>query len=328
MNTNTRNYSLDLLRILATFMVVVLHVQLFGGLLEKQPFALSFLPTIILESFCIVAVNCFVLITGFFMIHKEMNWRKLLSLGLEIAVISWIIFIISTICGLRASLKELVQHIFPTLSGCHWFISSYIMLYILSPWLNKLILSLTRKECLFLAGLLFALFSVWGSNPKISAISVQKGYSVLWLAYIYFIGSIIRLYGTYRISLAGLVYVVFSLFTIGYAIVLCKYTHSIWYAMNYNSPFILLAAISLFYTFYSFKLTSIYATQIVKFLTPGCFGVFLIHTDLFIRPLYVHLFKFERGLPCLVNYSSRGVFGLCRQYSDIGLYTQSSFLRY
>ena len=290
MNTNARNYSLDLLRILATFMVVVLHVQLFGGLLESKPFTVSFVPTIVLESFCIVAVNCFVLITGFFMIHKDVNGRKLLGLVLEIAVISWMIFVIGTFCGLRASFKELVQHIFPTLSGCHWFISSYIIVYILSPWFNKLILSLTRKECFFLAGLLFVLFSVWGSNPKISAISVHKGYSVLWLTYIYFIGSIIRLYGAYRVPFAGRAYTIFSLFTTGYAIILCQYTHSIWGAMNYNSPFVLLGAVSLFYVFYSLQITSVCDNRIIKFLTPGCFGVFLIHTDLFIRPLYRNLF--------------------------------------
>ena len=296
MNTNARNYSLDLLRLLATFMVVVLHVQLFGGLLrEPQTLTLSFLPTIFLESFCIVAVNCFVLITGFFMIHKTVNWHKLVSLLLEIAVISWVIFLIGTLCGLKAPFKELVQHIFPTLSGCHWFISSYIIVYVLSPWLNKLILSLTKKECLYLAVLLFVLFSVWGSNPKISAISVQKGYSVMWLAYIYFLGSIIRLFGPKRLSWAGCIYIILSLVTVIYAMILCKYTHSIWWAMNYNAPFVLLASIALFYKFYSLKISSDFISKIIKFLTPGCWGVFLIHTDLFIRPLYARLFGVEGG---------------------------------
>ena len=300
MNTNTRNYSLDLLRLLATFMVVVLHVQLFGGLLrEPQTLTLSFLPTIFLESFCIVAVNCFVLITGFFMIHKAVNWHKLVSLLLEIAVISWMIFVIGTVCGLRAPLKELVQHIFPTLSGCHWFISSYVIVYVLSPWLNKLILSLTKKEGLYLAVLLFILFSVWGSNPKISTISVQKGYSVMWLAYIYFLGSIIRLFGPTRLPWAGCIYIILSLVTILYAMILCKYTHSIWWAMNYNAPFVLLASIALFYKFYSLDSLS-WTNKIIKFLTPGCFGVFLIHTDLFIRPFYPVLYSRARGGGCPV----------------------------
>jgi len=295
MNTNARNYSLDLLRLLATFMIVVLHVQLFGGLLQPRGLTLSFFPTILLESFCIVAVNCFVLITGFFMIHKTVNWRKLLSLVLEIAVISWIIFAVGSICGLRAPFKELLQHLFPTLSGCHWFISSYVILYVLSPWLNKFILSLNQQECFYLLGLLFVLFSVWGLNPKISLIGVQRGYSVLWLAYIYFIGSVIRLYTPLLVH-PGKIYFLFSLLTVGYATLLCKFTFSIRWAMNYSSPFVLFASIALFYSFYRLQINSAFTTKVIKFFAPGCFGVFLIHTDLFLRPLYKHLFEVQ-GYP-------------------------------
>lgn len=293
MNTNARNYSLDLLRLLATFMVVVLHVQLFGGLIRgSRELTVTFFPTVLLESFCIVAVNCFVLITGFFMIRKTMNWAKVLSLVLEIAVISWIIFAIGSACGLRAPFKELLQHLFPTLSGCHWFVSSYVILYILSPWINKFILSLTRQECFYLLGLLFVLFSIWGFNPKISQIGVQRGYSVLWLAYIYFIGSVIRLYAP-RFAHPGIMYLLLSLLTVGYASVLCKFTFSIRWAMNYSSPLVLFASVALFYSFYRLQISASFVTKIIQFFTPGCFGVFLIHTDLFLRPLYKHLFEIK-----------------------------------
>lgn len=297
MNTNERNYSLDALRILATFMVVTLHVPLLGGVFQwPQPLTKAILPSIFIESLCIVAVNCFVLVTGFFMIHKTINYRKLLNLLLEIAVISWLIFAIASLCGLRAPLRELAQHLFPTLSGCHWFISAYVILYILTPWLNKFILSLTRKECFYLAALLFAIFSLWGLNPKINRISVHDGYSILWLAYIYFIGSIIRLH-IKKIPYPAVLYILGSLLTFGYGILLCKYTPSFWYAINYNSPFVLLSAVGLFYAFYRLEISSAFAVKVIRFLTPGCFGVFLIHTDLFLQPFYKFLFNSSLPLP-------------------------------
>ena len=286
----TRNYSLDLLRILATFMVVVLHVQLFGGLLQPQPFSRSFLPTIILESLCIVAVNCFVLITGFFMIHKTLNWKKLLNLFVYIVTISWLIFIIGTACGLRESLKHLVFHLFPVSSGYHWFVSSYIAVYILSPWANKFILSLSRKESFFLGGLLFVIFSLWAVNPKVSAVTAFNGYSVGWLLYIYFIGAVIRLH-IKKIPFGGWCYLATTLGTIIVAVGMCKFGKGIAAGMYYNSPFVLLASIGLFSFFYHLRITSAALTKIIGFFVPGCFGVFLVHTDVFVCPYYVYLFK-------------------------------------
>ncbi len=75
-----RNIGLDFLRLLAMFMIVMLHVNNWGGLLKNISFQIDFLPIYVFEAFSIVAVNCFILISGFFLIKQEFRLKKLIAL--------------------------------------------------------------------------------------------------------------------------------------------------------------------------------------------------------------------------------------------------------
>ena len=62
-----RNIGLDLLRILSMFMVLILHLLGKGGMLEKESNSqIYYLIYNFMEILCIVAVNCYVLISGYF----------------------------------------------------------------------------------------------------------------------------------------------------------------------------------------------------------------------------------------------------------------------
>ena len=60
----TRNYGIDLFRIVAMFMIVNLHVLKHGGTLE-QVTGTQFIVTWLIEAFITCAVNCYAIISGY-----------------------------------------------------------------------------------------------------------------------------------------------------------------------------------------------------------------------------------------------------------------------
>ena len=64
------NVGVELLRILAMMMIVGLHYMNFGGILWSDAICNRRLAWL-LEAFCIVAVNCYVLISGYFLVSSK-----------------------------------------------------------------------------------------------------------------------------------------------------------------------------------------------------------------------------------------------------------------
>ena len=62
-----RNLNIEVLRVVSMFMVIVLHALGHGGVLDYYQLGDSgYFIFWLIEAFCMVAVNCFVLITGYF----------------------------------------------------------------------------------------------------------------------------------------------------------------------------------------------------------------------------------------------------------------------
>ena len=69
-NKKCRNIGLDILRILAMIMIVCLHVFGKGQFLVAENNANFYKVISFFEIICIVAVNCYVLITGYFQVNS------------------------------------------------------------------------------------------------------------------------------------------------------------------------------------------------------------------------------------------------------------------
>lgn len=89
-----RDYGIDLLRIVSMLMVPIVHVIGQGGILTAAvPFSLQYESAWLLMSFLLVAVNCFVLITGYVYYGKETKYYRLFTLWAEVLFYSIIIII-------------------------------------------------------------------------------------------------------------------------------------------------------------------------------------------------------------------------------------------
>lgn len=78
---NSRNTGLDLLRIMAMLMILTLHYLGKGGALQvegKTSYIVWFL-----EISCMVAVNVYILISGYFLVDSKFSWKKVFKLCKE-----------------------------------------------------------------------------------------------------------------------------------------------------------------------------------------------------------------------------------------------------
>lgn len=88
-----RDYGIDLLRIVSMLMVPMVHILGQGGVIGATvPFSLQYESAWLLESILLVAVNCFVLITGYVYYGKETRYYRLLTLWAEVLFYSIIYY--------------------------------------------------------------------------------------------------------------------------------------------------------------------------------------------------------------------------------------------
>lgn len=192
-----RENNLELLRIISMLMVVTLHLLNFGGLLWKYTTPSGNAALIwLMESLCYVAVNCYVLISGYFLVKSQFKIEKLIKLILEVVFYSVFIYLIMVVFKqIEFSFWGLCKSFLPVFFGKYWFVTCYIVLYILFPYLNKLIYSLSKKEYQKLILLLTLMFSLWAVIvPNSQTINYGGGYSISWFICLYLFAGYIRLH--------------------------------------------------------------------------------------------------------------------------------------
>ena len=133
-----RNAGIDLLKTLAMFMVVVLHVLGQGGVLGAAQYpnpshAMGWWLEI--ESFG--AVNCFAIATGFLMVGRKIKYRKLLSLWLTVQFYNLLFYLLYLVHPIEGVTLLDVSNFFPVYSGEFWYFTAYFGLFLFIPFLIK-----------------------------------------------------------------------------------------------------------------------------------------------------------------------------------------------
>ncbi len=322
---NKRNIGLDLLRLLAMFMIVLLHINNWGGLLKNTFFQIDFLPVYVFEAFSIVAVNCFILISGFFLIKQEFRLKKIVALIFEICFYTWLCFVVALVIKTPMDIKLFIKGLFTITTGVHWFITCYVMLYILFPFINKFIYSLSLKQKHFLAVITILLFSVWTFVSNINKQSVFSGYSILWVSVLYYWGAYIRLAfvegeGNKLFNkitkFSGYGYIISSLITVFIMCMLNLIGKKVFTALHYNGLFVFIASICLFVFMYGIKFKNDIISKLIIFFAPASFGVFLLSDNIFViyyqeKFLNKEFFLQSFNMPIMVLICALSMFLLC-----------------
>ena len=177
MYVQQRNYGIELLRIIAMFMIVVLHILGQGGALASVTH-IQFHIAWTLEITCFCAVNIYALISGYVLSDKTFRLSRLISLWFHIVFYTASITFIFSVMGWNAfSIKGILNAFFPISRQQYWYLSSYCGLLLLTPFLNKVLAMIEKHEVrtvlvpgIFAVSIMPTLFS---SDP----LSTRLGYS-------------------------------------------------------------------------------------------------------------------------------------------------------
>lgn len=133
----------NLLRIVLMLLIIAGHITMFSGKQSTLGTA-DYYITNFLRSFTTVAVNAFVLLTGYF--GTKRNWRKLLKLEVRVCFYTWTAFIIVVVTGIHTltPIKD-IQLIFPVITKQYWYVTVYFVLCIFSPYLNVFLENISEK---------------------------------------------------------------------------------------------------------------------------------------------------------------------------------------
>ena len=293
-----RNSSLELLRIISMILIVGYHYSLHG--FDRTLLDYNY-NKYILDILMIggkLGVNCFVLISAYFMIESKITLKKLMKLWIEVwfySVTILIIFYIWLAPNNFIGLKALVKNIFPVIYSQYWFITDYIVLMILSPYLNKFIKMIGKDVQ---QKLILVLIFMWSIIMMVFPKS-DLGFSNLgWFILLYLIASYIRLYinvsSNYKCHLKRL-FIGFAIYLVSILIFnlvgnmlnnkfLLKYSV---YLANPKSLLLLFISVELLMMFLSMKKWS---NKFINVIATATLGVYLIHDNNFVRPyLWKHL---------------------------------------
>ena len=275
-----RQSNFELLKVLSILMVIVLHYfngGMGGGLLNVPRGSFNFYAMNFLESMSIVAVNCFVLVSGYFMIDKkQVKVRKFVNLiginvfyGLLMYAIK--VIFVATQGNFEIDIKGLAKAIIP-FHGAKWFVGSYSVLFLLSPYLNILLNQLSKKQFIQLLFVLVISFSVIPTILPIISYN-DRGYGVLSFILLYCIGAYLK---TYPLKLKSkALFLGIYLLSTSATYVLLLYLGESSFALNYNTIFNITSSVSLL-LFFS-RIT--FHSRNINFLSSFSFAVYLIHTD-------------------------------------------------
>lgn len=195
-----RESNMELLRIISIFMIIVFHCAYKSGFDFTPGLSIN---TLILKGMWMLGelgTNLFMLISGYYMIHGRFKLKKLIRLLAEVQFYTWITIWLGSRLGIYAlsDWKSILFAFFPVTLNWNWFITAYILIYILSPYLNLLIHAMDAKTFRGFLGTALGIYclipTVWGLF--LGGTEDMLYYNrMIWLAIMYFLGAYIREYG-------------------------------------------------------------------------------------------------------------------------------------
>ena len=288
-----RNYSLDLLRIIAMWMIVFNHILVHGGVMEQTNTAFYYI-LVMFWNVSIIAVNMYVLISGFFLVSQKFRPSKLLQLYFEVVFycLLWYIYAIASGMDSFSVYNIVFKVIFPFTSSQYWFMSAYFVMYLLSPILNYVIKHMNKRQLLSVCIGLFLLFSVWVDifpDRNSNIFNLSNGYSFHWFIVLYFFASYLRLHINANIIRFPLItaiifcglQTVMALVPSLFSTVVPFIVHWQGHFNRYNSVLTVLSSLALFIFFLKSEIKCNAAKRVIAIVSPLILGVYLIHVNIY-----------------------------------------------
>ena len=286
----SRSSNLELYRILVMLLIVAHHYVVNSGLLGVMNQDILSLNTTFFSLFGAwgkTGINCFVLITGYFMCTSKITLRKFLKLILWVLTYSVLITTLFIICGYtpRGIINMIIDAIPFRIVTPSDFTSCFIFFYLCIPFLNILLKNITKRQHEWLILLLLFIYTLHGSIPKLMSVSMNY---VSWFSVLYFISAYLRLYPfkdnntkfwgfatliSWGLSSLGILLLNYVQEIIGLE---AKVQYSYMLVQDSNALLALTNGITSFMWFKSMKVRN---SKLINTVAASAFGVLLIHAN-------------------------------------------------
>ena len=277
-----RSSNIELLRIVSMLLIVLHHYCVNSGFTEVIDMKNITGNTLLIQFMAFggkVGVNVFLLISGYFMIEGERKYEKIYKLIFQVLFYSLIIsFLLYYWGGYYFSLKQILQIIPFVFTLPVDFIASYLLVYLLSPIINKCLKSLSRTEFTFLLLILLLYFVI------ADTFFLQHTWNYFgWAFTCYCVGAYIRMYNIDKIKLPWSLFALISLLTIWLSILVVdyvgvKYHFEGWTYMLSDANKLPVFAMAVFLFLY-FKNMHIGYNRLINIVAASSLGVLIIHAN-------------------------------------------------
>lgn len=284
-----RSSNLELYRIIVMLFIVAHHYVVNSGLMSVMSENMLSANTIFYSLFGAwgkTGINCFVLITGFFMCKSEITLRKFLKLFLWVITYIIVFLIIFLMCDYKPfGVLSMLYEAIPLKNITNGFVSCFIVFYLCIPFLNILLNNIGKKQHLWLIILLLFIYTVHGSVPKLMSINMNY---VSWFSVLYFIAAFLRFYPikehdtkfwgyaaliSFGLSSAGILALNYLQTKIG---IKADVDYSYMLVQDSNTFLALINGITSFMWFKSMKIRN---SKHINTIAASAFGVLLIHAN-------------------------------------------------
>ena len=233
----------------------------------------------LMKLFSLPSVNCYVLITGYFLIGN----RHLRLKGIwKVWSITWLygvgIYLIAVIIGITPfEINQLCRHATPLLSKTYWFVTSYIILLLLSPFLARVLQCLSKRQyqiALVVGGVVCFQFLLGQI--------VMDEQQILLFVYLFMIGGYIRQYADKPSRNINVLLCYVGILLVMYACTLYKnkpLSNSCFtiFAMAYHG-LVLPLSVAFFIYVKNWKIDHQRLRKCILSIAPLSFAVYIIHT--------------------------------------------------
>lgn len=289
-----RDANIELLRIVAMLMIITLHFNIHSKalLVLGEPASNVQIFATVLEAIAITGVNVYVLISGYYLSSSKVRLSKVLLLILQVYFYTLLISGAMMIVGAYSvkpedKLDRALRYLFPISSEHYWFVTAYVIMYVLAPVMNAAVNTLKRKQLKTVIIGLLTWFCFIKSIVPVKFGTDRMGYDFGWFICLYLIAAYIRKYNIVLFRDAkksALVYLISVVVIAAFSLVFYKINFDTgnfnYYAevpCHYNFFFALTGALGLFSVFRFMRLKENLFAEAIRIIAPYTLGVYLLH---------------------------------------------------
>lgn len=308
-----RQSGIELLRIILLIQIVFLHISEYGGYCDSS-FELGGRQKLLYLAqwlMCRCPVPLLFTLSGYFSVEKKLEIKNTLKKGLHVnntmlfySISITAFCIIAGIAGWNIEGLPVIdgfdigRAFFPFFNRTWFFMTNYLLVMFLSPYLNMLLSQLDKKQYGLLTGALFFVFTIWTNLTRIEnaneifalghVVVNEAGKSLYMAVFLYILGGYVKKFVREKQGIDILP--LFGFFALWLLNLMLTY-HVEWYEELYkrsDNPIVIIQCVLLILFFRSLNFSS----KIVNNIARGNIAVYLIHENSLMRGIIWEQFPF------------------------------------